>query len=60
MIMELYTFEDKDGREQTFTTTKPMEAKEVAQRNGWKCIENTFEFSDSELAWDFTDIDDGE
>ena len=53
--ISLYTFEDASGSEQTFTTFNAAEAKETAERNGWKCYDNEYEYSDRNPAWDFTD-----
>ena len=57
--LTLYTFEDADGSEQTYSTTNTYEAREAAERNGWLAIANEYEWSDSEPAWDFRpDADD--
>lgn len=53
MQVTLYTFEDGESCEQTFTTYKPREAREVAEQNGWLCIANIFEYSDEEIAFDY-------
>jgi len=51
--VDLYTFEDADGCEQTFTTFSAREAKETADHNGWLCFANEYEYSDRDVAWDF-------
>jgi hypothetical protein len=50
----VYTFEDEQGAEQVFTTQNPIEAREHGKLYGYKVMANEFEFSDSEVAWDFT------
>lgn len=49
----LYTFEDENGCEQTYTTFSPRDAEETAKGNGWLCIANEYEYSDREVAWDY-------
>ncbi len=55
MQVELYVFEDSAGRETTFTTYNPIEAKNHAASQGLRCIARVFEYSDSEVAWDYTE-----
>lgn len=55
MTVTVYTFEDASGVEQCWTTMNATEAQEHAFQHGYKCIANEFEWSDSEVAWDFTD-----
>lgn len=55
----VYTFENEQGVEQTFTTQNPIEAREHGKLYGFKVIANEFEFADSDLAWDFTENADG-
>ena len=50
----LYAFEDDDGAEQTFSTFNAVEAKDTARMNAWRCLANEYEWSDSEVVWDFT------
>lgn len=57
MSLELYVFETAEGGEDFFTTIDPAEAKEYAQQHGLRCIARIFEFSDSEVVWDFTDLE---
>jgi hypothetical protein len=52
----VYTFEDSAG-EDTFTTQNPTEAKDRGQRYGMRVIANEYEYSDSEVVWDFTEDD---
>ena len=54
MKIEVYSFEDKEGLDQGFTTQDPEEAKEHAQKYSLKWIANIFEFADSELVEDYT------
>ena len=57
MEVLMYSFEKADGSEgSVFTTFNPQEAKEHGQKYGLMVIENKFEFTDSELAWDFTGV----
>lgn len=51
--IELYSFEDADGTEQGFTTRDIREAREFAQKHGYRIIANIFEFSDSEMIEDY-------
>jgi hypothetical protein len=63
MNIVLYTFESKDGHEAgTFQTHNSQEAKEYAQQNGLRVVENIFEFSESIPIpeWDYTGQDDDE
>lgn len=53
--IEVYTFEDREGHEQSFTTQNPTEAAAHGERHGLRVISNRYEFSDSELAWDYTE-----
>ena len=54
MDIERYTFEDADGQESMFSTLSAKEAQEYAEQNGFKCIAHTYEWTDSEVAWDYT------
>jgi hypothetical protein len=54
-IITVYTFEDSEGGEDTFTTQKAIEAKDRGQRYGMRVIANDYEWTDSEVAWDFID-----
>jgi hypothetical protein len=56
-IITVYTFEKPDGTEDTFTTQDPKFAKDRGERNGMRVIANTYQWSDSELAWDFAESD---
>jgi hypothetical protein len=56
--VEIYSFEDRDGVESTFTTRVIAEAKRFARENNLKLIANVFEFADSELVEDNTKADD--
>jgi hypothetical protein len=56
--IEVYCFENKDGSEDTYTTTNPAEAKVRAMKYAQKVIARKYEYSDSELVWDFTGLDD--
>lgn len=50
----VYTFEDADGTEDTYTTQSAIEAKDRGQRERMRVIANEYEWTDSEMAWDFT------
>lgn len=55
--IEVYAFVDANGNEVgSYTTQNPTEAKEHAQRYGYRVIAHKFEFADSEPVdgWDFT------
>jgi hypothetical protein len=54
MTIEIYTFEDKDGREFDWSTMSAEEAKEYAQKHSLRMIANTFSFEDSEPVEDYT------
>jgi len=55
MEVEIYTFEDKDGNTQGWTTENPVDAREHAQKHGLRWIANKFELCDSELVEDCTE-----
>ena len=54
MTVTIYTFESADGREDTYTTSDCTRAKCHAECQSLRCFANEFEYSDRELAWDFT------
>ena len=60
--MQLYTYEDADGNVvgEAFATPAANAAMDTAARNRWRLIENTFEFSDSELVADYTPEDESD
>jgi len=59
--MILYTFEDAQGYEWgSYSTSTWADANEYAMTYRLRVIENTFEWSDSELVADYTDTDDPE
>jgi hypothetical protein len=59
--IEVYTFEKKNGEQATdWTTQNPAEAREYGEQNGYMVIANKYEFSDSELVWDFTGLEEEE
>jgi hypothetical protein len=60
--MHLYTYEDANGVVvgELLATADHRTATDVAARNRWRLIENTFEFSDSELVADFTPEDESD
>lgn len=49
----VYTFEDAQGAEDSYTTQNPREAQERGRKYGLRVIANEYEFADSETAWDF-------
>ena len=52
--VSLYTFEDRDGCEQTFMTFDARKAEETVKENGWICFANEYVYVDREVAWDWT------
>jgi hypothetical protein len=50
----VYTFEDAEGSEDTYQTQDPREAQDRGRRYGMRVIGNTYEWTDSDTAWDFT------
>jgi len=58
MTIEVYTFEDEGGNSQDWSTQDSKQAKRYGRQRGFKVIANTYEFSDSELVWDFTSKED--
>ena len=58
MIIEVYTFETKEGHEDSFTTQHAHQAEKYARENNLKCIVHSYSIDDSELAWDFTSYGD--
>lgn len=52
--IELYTFENASGVEDSFTTHNPKEAEERAIKYGLRVIAQIYEWADSEVVWDFT------
>ena len=53
--VERYLFEDAEGIEQGFATFDADEARHYAQQNNLRVIAHTYEWSDSEVVWDYTD-----
>lgn len=53
--VHLYRFESADGAEGTYTTFNYLDARDHAIRYKLKLIEETYEYSDSELVEDFTE-----
>jgi len=53
--VEKFIFEDAEGNESAYTTYDSVKAKEFAIRNHFRCIANKFEFSDSEVVYDYTE-----
>jgi len=50
----VYTFEDADGSEDTYTTQDYQKAVDRARKYGLRIISNTYEWQDSELLDDYT------
>lgn len=50
----VFTFEDERGVEDSFSTQNPIEARDRGRMYRKKVIAHEYEWSDSELAWDFT------
>jgi hypothetical protein len=55
--LTLYSFEDAEGNEDTYTTMDPNEAREFARENRLKMIAQTYEYSDSVVVEDFTGVE---
>lgn len=55
MSVTVYTFEDADGTEDSYTTTNAHEAQARGATYGLRVIAHQYEWADSEVAWDFTD-----
>ena len=53
-VVTLYTFEDEGGSEDGYMTFSAHEARERAHSQGLRCFANEYEYSDREVAWDFT------
>ena len=53
----LYTFENDNGSEDTYTTFNPRDAEDRGRRCSMRVIANEYEYSDHEIAWDFTATD---
>jgi hypothetical protein len=51
----VYAFEDGEGTEDDFTTFNYDEARDHAMKHKLKLIARTYEYSDSELVWDYTE-----
>jgi hypothetical protein len=60
MDIEVYTFENKYGDEDTYHTQNANDAREYAQKYNLRWIANTFVWDDSELVEDYTERDDDE
>jgi hypothetical protein len=56
MTITVYRFEDANGAEQMWTTQNPQEAKDYAEKYGYRCFAVEFEYADEEVVWDFTNI----
>ena len=54
MKIEIYTFEDVNGKRRDHTTQDPTEARNYAKHHELKWIALTYEFTDSELVEDYT------
>ena len=50
----LYTFEDENGTEDSYSTQDIADAREYAQRYDRALIANEYEWTDSELIEDYT------
>ena len=53
MSLFVYTFEEADGTESTWSTQDPREAQDHGRKHGLAVIANEYEWADSEIAWDF-------
>jgi hypothetical protein len=56
----LYSFEDAEGNEETFTTLNYDEAREHAIQHQLRLIAQTYEYTDQEMLWDYTGRDEDE
>lgn len=52
-MVTVYTFEDCNGVEDSFTTQNAREAEERGRQYSMRVMANEYEFSGSEVAWDF-------
>ncbi len=52
--IEVYVFEDAEGNIQDWSTTNPREAREHAQKYGFKWLARQYEYTDTELVCDYT------
>ncbi len=51
----VYTFDDgNDGGEDCYQTQNPREAEEYALRYGKRCWANEYEYTDREVAWNYS------
>src|SRR4051794_3901243 len=53
-MIELYSFEDKDGHTLSFLTRDMKEARDYARENGLKWFSHRYGFSDTQLMEDYT------
>jgi hypothetical protein len=53
VTVTLYCFEDADGCPSDYTTFNAQEAQDHARRWGLLCLAREFEYSDTDVAWDF-------
>ncbi len=60
MRLEMYSFEDSHGVEQSFTTRDIEEAKTYARKYKLRLIANIYEWSETELVEDHTGGDEQE
>lgn len=54
MDVTLYTFEDSEGGEDTYSTFRASEAEDYAKKYHMRIIANEYEWSDSEVVADYT------
>ena len=54
-MISLYTFEDSTGTPDTYHTYNVFEAEERARKYQQRVIANEYEWTDSEVIFDFTD-----
>lgn len=54
MTITVYSFEDADGEVGSFTTLDAVKARDRALQHHLRVIANDYEWSDSEVVWDYT------
>lgn len=54
MKLHLYTFEDRHGYEDTYTTSDYADAEAYARANAMRIIDNTYVWDEAETIADFT------
>jgi hypothetical protein len=53
-LIEVYTFEDEHGKQDTFMTFDAHEAREYARKYSLKWLANAYQWVESEVVQDYT------